>query len=217
MLILLHVILMLLMGEAEFNILAAISGKVEIASRYNALQLAFGDRFIYQQPYPDRNNVVDLAAEVEWRFFDDTLDDGQGVVETDDPDVIHYNLTKAELNFLPTNVNNIAWDPILTTLAASDVDLIHGNQVTFDYDLFGFPYHSYELLPDDNVDPGFISAIAPEYSLHGDFVVIGDPFSGDTGEFARQLWLAEAGIATVPPASVLFILYTLFIVPIFLI
>ena len=208
-LILLPVIFLLLLGAADFNMLAVISAKVEIASRYNALQNAFGDRFHYDRPFPDSHSALLLAEEAEWLFFDDTLDDGPDAVETDDPDVTHHHFTHEELPYDVPETVSLAWQMVFQALSSYDINYIHGNQVFFDYDLLGFPFHRYPWLPDDTVSPGFTSELAPDYALHGDFVVLADPFSGNTGLIASLAWLAEAGIAEVPTAAFLYSLFSL--------
>ncbi len=215
MLILLPILFLLLLGAADFNLLAVINAKTEIASRYNALHIAYGDRFLYQKPLPPPDATIQLATVTEELFFSDSLDDGPDATGAFDRDVTHNNITYDELAYEPPVTNDIAWDTIFTVLNDNDIYLVHGNHVNFDYDLLGFPFHRYPVLPDETVSPGWVSAIAPSYALHGDFVVIGDPFSGTTGELARNIWLAGAGAVTMPTTAALAAVFAAIILPIF--
>jgi len=223
-LILLPLLLMLLLGAATLNLLAVINGKAEIAARYSGLKLAFPNRFLYQEPSPlDAANAADVASRMEWIFYDDTLDDGkfaalgEGVgVEGDDPDVSYHKFTRTELPYTALQLNVDAWNSLFTVLEPR-MQMIHGSKATYRFNFPAFPFTKWIYLPDaENPAGDPIPAMASVYAVHGDFVVLGDHFSGQSGVEAQALLLAGAGIVPVPPTAIAAFAFILFIMPILL-
>ena len=222
-LILLPVLLLLLLGAANLNLLSVINGKAEIAARYSGLKHALGERFELNPYYPPANLATEVASRMEWIFYDDTLDDGKSAfrgegigIEGDDPDVSYVN---PDLAYTPLPLNVVSWDTMFATLSLS-LELIHGSQAVYAYDFPPFPFYKWILLPDaKNPDGDSRSPIEPIISVHGDFVVLADPLMGDlftgggSGFQAQSILLAGAGVVPVPPTAGTAFAFIIFILP----
>jgi len=186
MLVVMPVLLLLLLAAADMGKLFVISGKSEISARYIALS------HFRQAPFGDAYPTYTAGQEIERLFFDDALDDGglPGGLgsEADDPDVTYEEIPEEDILYTPLDLDQPVliwlWDYMNLT---DDLVPIRGARSTFTYDLPFFPYgreHPMEETRDlqDTPSP---SRLAANYEAAGNFVMLGDSFSGEHGEDLR--------------------------------
>ena len=179
MIVVMPVLLLLLLAAAEMGKLFVISGKSEISARYIALSQ------FREVPFGDAYPTLPEGREIEGLFFDDALDDHS---ESDDPDVTFVEIPEDQLGYEPEDLG----DPLLIWLwgyvdVAPDMNPMRGARSTFTYDMPFFPYgreHPMEETRDleGTMSPGRLAA---SYDATGNFVFLGDSFSGPEGENMR--------------------------------
>jgi hypothetical protein len=195
LLVVLPVLLLLLLAAAEMGKLFVISGKSEISARYSAL------RHFREYPFEDVYPAHDRPQEIERLFFDDALDDraqpeAEGT-EEDDPDVTYDELGDPDLDYAPGSFGNevvvLLWDTLMDD-DVMNLTPIRGARSIFAYDLPAFPYgRGNPMGPTLPLEDGG-SGVAPSYEASGNFVMVADSFSGDTGVQVR-IALELAGLA----------------------
>ena len=179
MIVVMPVLLLLLLAAAEMGKLFVISGKSEISARYIALS------HFREVPFGDAYPTLPEGREIEGLFFDDALDDHS---ESDDPDVTFVEIPEDQLGYEPEDLG----DPLLIWLwaymdAAPNLNPMRGARSTFTYDLPSFPYgreHPTEGTRDLE-GPMSEGRLAASYDATGNFVFLGDSFSGPEGEMLR--------------------------------
>ena len=179
MLVVMPVLLLLLLAAAEMGKLFVISGKSEISARYIALS------HFREVPFEDTYPALTEGQEIEGLFFDDALDDHS---ESDGPDVTFVEIPEHRLGYEPEDLG----DPLLIWLygymdVAPNLNPMRGVRSTFTYDLPFFPFGREHPTEQTRDLEGTMSEgrLAASYDAAGNFVFLGDSFSGPEGENLR--------------------------------